>query len=360
MIRPSAFTTHHSSPCLVVALAVLLLAGSACVADDHPVLVYPCERAAQPPTIDGVLDEPAWQQAPLVSGFTYYDKPELLPVQTSFRVLYDDRAVYFGVVCGEPAMDRLKVTRPPRDSLEIFDGECVEVFIDPKHDHQRYLHFVVGAGGSLYDAEGFNRFWSSGAKAAACLGDRQWSVELAIPWGDLGVEPQPARVLGFNVCRDRYLGLNREWTTWSQVEANFHDPARFGHLVVATAPEDIGPLAEEFRKGGRTGPLRVFTREGVAGATYRALAEGSLAEVDALAAQIAAHADTDVAPDVAAEIRKGLEPLRARAAQLRARLGSGSLDAAAWAGLEQQVVALRTDLRALLWQSRLAALLASI
>ena len=39
--------------------------------------------------------------------------------------------------------------------------------------------------------------------------------------------------MGINVCRDRYLGADRQWTNWSQTAANFHDPERFGHLVLS-------------------------------------------------------------------------------------------------------------------------------
>jgi len=360
-IRHSSLIIHNWRTAVVIAIALLGATAPAASADDYAVLVYPCARAAQAPVIDGVLDEPAWQQATLVSGFTYYDKPELAPVQTSFRVVYDDRALYLGVICAEPALAGLQLTRPPRDSLEIFQGECVEIFVDPRHDHQRYFQFGIGVGGSLYDSEDYDSgHWNSAAQATAHRGVGEWSVELAIPWDDLGVEPRPGRVLGFNVARDRYLGPAREWSNWSQTDSNFHDAPRFAHLVLSASPAQMGQLADEFRKGGRTGPVRIFSTQGFTGKTYRALAQAALAEVEGVVSQTAGAAAGDASPDVAAEIRKGLEPFQARAEKLRHRLGAGPMDAAAWVALDRDSAGLLRDLRALLWQSRLNALLASI
>ena len=53
--------------------------------------------------LDGRPDEPAWLKAELGSGFTQFSPDEGAPpsVQTRFRVLWDDDAIYVGVECDD-------------------------------------------------------------------------------------------------------------------------------------------------------------------------------------------------------------------------------------------------------------------
>ena len=57
-------------------------------------------RAAGPIALDGVLDEPAWNDAPMAANFIQNDPREGEPAtfDTEVRVLYDDAALYFGVL----------------------------------------------------------------------------------------------------------------------------------------------------------------------------------------------------------------------------------------------------------------------
>ena len=49
--------------------------------------------------LDGVLDEAAWRDAPMATGFIQNDPREGMPAtyETEVRVLYNDEALYFGV-----------------------------------------------------------------------------------------------------------------------------------------------------------------------------------------------------------------------------------------------------------------------
>src|SRR3990170_1107489 len=105
------------------------------------------------------------------------------------------------------------------------------------------------------------------------LDDTAWTLEVAIPWADLGlISPQSGDLLGFNVCRNRYLSGRTEWSNWAQTKGNFHDVERFAHLVLSPTPEEIGRLGGELRKGERSGPILLFGPEGYSGTSYRALA----------------------------------------------------------------------------------------
>ena len=58
-------------------------------------------RVAQAPVIDGVLDERVWRQAVPITEFVQAEPVEGQPAseKTEVRVLYDDRAIYIGVIC---------------------------------------------------------------------------------------------------------------------------------------------------------------------------------------------------------------------------------------------------------------------
>jgi|SRR5579859_6556933 len=55
-------------------------------------------RARQTPKLDGTLDDPIWQTAPVVADFRQREPLETLPAteKTEVRILYDAHHVYFG------------------------------------------------------------------------------------------------------------------------------------------------------------------------------------------------------------------------------------------------------------------------
>jgi hypothetical protein len=346
---------------LLAALLLLALASCAPAEDAWDIKVYPAPKAAGPITVDGVLDEPSWQEAPLVSGFTWYNKPELLQVQTSFRVLYDDRNLYFGVTCDEPLMNRVVPVAASRDSSLVFSGEAMEIFVDPEHDHAHYYQFAANSAGTVYDGRGNDLYWNAAVQAKTTLGDSSWTLEFAIPWRDLGVTPQAGKVVGFNVDRDRNVANAREWSNWAQQNANFHDPERFAHLVLSPTPEQLAALGMEFRKGGRRGPIVVYGKEGFAQSSYRALAQEALIRLDKSAKAFAALGADEANPAVKEEVQKRAARYVQQTTELRRQVAlSSSLDAAAWVKLDLQIAALEAEMHSAVWDARLEGLLRSL
>jgi hypothetical protein len=54
--------------------------------------------------VDGILDEAAWRQAALLTGFSQYSPVDRQPAADSTEVLvmYSDHAIYFGIRAFEP------------------------------------------------------------------------------------------------------------------------------------------------------------------------------------------------------------------------------------------------------------------
>jgi len=345
-----------------IAIPCCALSCMAHAEDSYDIKVYPCPKASGAIAVDGVLNEAAWQAAPLVTGFTWYDKPELLPVQAFVRVLYDDRALYFGVTCDEPLVDKLVPVAQGRDVHAMFGGETIEIFVDPKHDGN-YYQFAANAAGSVWDSHGSDATWNAAVAAAAKVdpAGKQWTLEFAVPWEDLGVAPNAGAIVGFNVCRDRHLGNAREWSNWSQTQANFHDPERFAHLVLGATPEQLARLGPEFRKGDRHGRLVIYSSEGFANTSYLALARDSLRKLDEQLADLAKVAEEQRDAATRAELDKRLQAYRDEIRPFQQQVAEGSaIDAAAWMKIDLRVDQLTRELGEALWEARLAALLSGI
>ncbi len=208
-------------------------------------------RIAAQVAIDGALDERVWQNAARVTGFVQHDTMTPARVRTEVRVWYDEAALYLGWTCEDPD---IQATFTSRDS-RFWDEEVVEFFVTPA-PLARYFEFEWNPLGSTFDAiiantlgpdgqsQGIKGDWSYTAAAMTYAAhadgtvqnsgdlDRGWSVEVRLPFADIGTTPNRGDVwrgnfYRFNRDRDRPV----EQLSWSPtVWPGFHQPARFGYL----------------------------------------------------------------------------------------------------------------------------------
>jgi len=347
---------------LMGTLALLLAAcGAYAAGDSYDIKVYPCAKAEDAPVIDGDLGDPAWARVPVVDEFTYHNKPEPVDVQTHFGVLYTDSDLVLGIRFDEPNMDRLTPVGQPRDSMGVFHGETVEIFVDPDHDQQTYYQIAVNAAGSICDSVKTDPTWSADVRAGVKLLDDAWTMEVAIPWADLGVRPRSGMLIGLNVCRDRYLGTDKTWSNWSQVAANFHDPLRFGHVVLSPTASRIGELNEELHKGGRAGPVVIYGPDSFVRASSRAIATTAIGEAEALLARLDETRQAEVDAAARKELGRRIDDYRAELDDFRATAaGDAPVPPEQWRKMNHRIAQMRDELRTVIWQARLSALLSGI
>jgi len=212
------------------------LLAQAGLAQTRPVRAAVCHFTADPIAIDGAADEPQWARAAAVTDFTNFIGVKYAWPQTVARCLYDADSLYIHVRCFEPLVDKLVANTTMRDGV-VWEDDCVEVFVDPTHDHEHYFQFVVNSIGTRFDCRDKQHGWNGEWRAAARVGEGGWSVELAFPFAMLdAAKPAAGQVFGLNVCRERYAG-GKALSHWSPVERSFHDCPLFGHLVFAAAAE---------------------------------------------------------------------------------------------------------------------------
>jgi len=163
---------------------------------------YVAHLASKRLTIDGRLDEPAWEAAASTAPFVDIEgeghhEPRH---QTTAKMLWDADYFYVGATLEEP---HLWSTLTERDSV-IFKDNDFEVFIDPDGDTHQYYELEINALGTEWDlllarpyrdgGPAINGFDTAGLRSAVALvgtindpSDRDvgWSVEIAIPWSAL-------------------------------------------------------------------------------------------------------------------------------------------------------------------------------
>ena len=133
-------------------------------------------RAASPIVLDGRLDEAAWQAAPVAREFIQNEPREGEPAtfDTEVRVIYDDEAIYFGVVAADPDPSRIIVADLKKD-YAVDGSDAFVILLDTFHDGRNGYQFATNPAGAKWDAQlanegrDFNVNW-----------DGIWAVEARI------------------------------------------------------------------------------------------------------------------------------------------------------------------------------------
>lgn len=199
-----------------------------------PRIIVP--KAVQPPKIDGVLDDAAWAASAALPRFLrpHDRQPARQPSVT--HLTWDDRAIYVAFRCSEPELDsmRLKALRRDDSLNSVNLDDSAEFFIDADADRKTYRQFIVNAAGVVYDGRGWDNSWNGKFESATGREEGAWTLELAVPWATLGVEPPQAdasvRIL---VARNRQAVGAEELSTWPCATGGNHQPKLFAAAVLA-------------------------------------------------------------------------------------------------------------------------------
>ena len=110
--------------------------------------------SADVPAIDGVLDDPAWQRAPVFVGFHKHlprdGEPTAKGMRTSVQLVVDDDALVFAIRAWDPAPERLRSALARRDKVDA-GQDFIGIWIDPA-GHGRAAQFVrVNIAGVVSD-----------------------------------------------------------------------------------------------------------------------------------------------------------------------------------------------------------------
>ena len=195
--------------------------------------VYETRRAPAPPTIDGQLDDAAWQGVEWAGDFVQREPDEGRPPshQTRFKVVYDDQAVYFAFrALQSPGELRRLLAR--RDT---FPGDWVEVNIDSYLDRRTAFSFTLSLSGTRgdelisNDGDRWDGNWDPVWEGATHADGEGWTAEMRIPLSQLRFSGAPRQTWGLQV--QRRLFAREERSTWQAIpKATSGWVSRFGEL----------------------------------------------------------------------------------------------------------------------------------
>lgn len=192
-------------------------------------------RTTAPITINGILDEPAWQSAPVITNLVQSDQHEgeAATERTEVRVLYDDDALYVGAWMYDSHPDSIVARMCRRD--DSIASDRFMFFVDPLHDRRSGYYFSVSASGVLTDGTLFNDSWDDnswdGVWQAKVHRDKQgWTAELRIPFSQMRFRHDARTVWGINFRREIARRTERDWLWYPRkLESGF--VSRFPDLV---------------------------------------------------------------------------------------------------------------------------------
>jgi hypothetical protein len=237
-------------------LPLLLLLG-----DTNPDAVYNGRAGhldVRPPrleaelTVDGTLDEAAWGEAAMLTGFSQFTPVDGVAAADSTEVLvwYSATAIHFGIRAYE-AHGQVHATLADRDKIGADD--FVQILLGTFDDGRQASVFAVNPFGVQSDGalvetgstsgNGFNNavvrresadlrpdfvFDSKGR-----LTDYGYEVEVRIPFKSLRFQPAQEQRWGINVTRQvQHSGAEDSWAPAKRASASFL--AQSGHLVGLT------------------------------------------------------------------------------------------------------------------------------
>ncbi len=175
-------------------------------------------RAAQPPVIDGRLDDPAWATPPLeLPEWVSYNpvRGQSIPQTTEVRVSYDDAGLYFAFHCVDPEPAKVRATLSRRDDL--WSDDWVGVSLDALGTGQQTYDLFVNPRGVQGDI--LNTATAGETTAPDWVWDsagRQtpegYDVEIRVPWKSIrfasGADVKMGILFWRRVSR---LGMSASW-----------------------------------------------------------------------------------------------------------------------------------------------------
>ncbi|MCC7538782.1 MAG: carbohydrate binding family 9 domain-containing protein [Deltaproteobacteria bacterium] len=226
--------------CAVVVVAAAVLGGSERASASERRSVRAADvRGSGGVTIDGRLDDAAWRRVSTHGRFVerWPAEGRSAPVPTTFRVAYDDDALYVGVHCGIATGEVPRGLELRRDGGRMGDDDAIVVKLDVRHDRRTTMAFQVNVAGAQLDylatengaTQRFevDAIWDSATTQSAS----GWTVEMRIPFAALGLAPaERERVLGLNVTRLHHArAATYDWSPMPQAAGGL-SAAHYGEL----------------------------------------------------------------------------------------------------------------------------------
>ncbi len=212
--------------------------------------------------IDGRLDEPVWQTAAPATRFWQYAPLDRAPAteRTEVRVVQDERALYFGIICHDTNPKGIIALDMRRDA-PLSNDDYVGIYLDTYHDHRNFYYFSTNSLGTrrdgiVTDARSYNTAWNGIWEVKTQVTESGWTAEFRIPFATLrfgGAQP-----MTWGLQLSRAVRRKQESDYWAPIPRWLGGRAtwraeRFGQLVgIRTGGSYARWEAQPYLLGGGT------------------------------------------------------------------------------------------------------------
>ncbi|TSA24219.1 MAG: hydrolase, partial [Bacteroidetes bacterium] len=175
--------------------------------------------------IDGILDEPVWQTAPIATDFIQQKPFNGAPatMHTEIRFLFDNSGLYVGALMHDPSPDSILKQLGLRDSDEL-NADYFTIMLDPYNDGLNAFGFRIYASDVQTDYKvpaetDFNLdiSWDAVWQSKTRIDAEGWVVEMKIPYSALRFPKTEIQTWGMNCQRD--IRRTRELSSWNFIDA---------------------------------------------------------------------------------------------------------------------------------------------
>ena len=174
--------------------------------------------------IDGILDEPIWEIAPIATDFIqqepYNGSPSTFRSEVKF--VYDNSGLYLAVMMYDPHPDSILTQLGLRDSPSL-NADYFTIMLSPFDEGLNAFAFRVYASDvqTDYKISGENDrhldvSWDAVWKSKAKVTDSGWIVEIKIPYSAIRFPKTEVQTWGMNCQRD--IRRYRELTSWNFID----------------------------------------------------------------------------------------------------------------------------------------------
>ena len=173
-------------------------------------------------TIDGTMDEAAWDAVEWTSDYVEFE-PDVgtAPTeQTKMKIVYDDKNLYVAFKCYQADPSTIEKRMGRRDD---FPGDWVEINIDSYNDDRTGFSFTASVSGVKGDEfisnnGNFDDSWNPIWYLSTAVDADGWTAEIRIPLSQLRFGNNEEQVWGIQSTR-RYFN-NEERSVWQPLPAN--------------------------------------------------------------------------------------------------------------------------------------------
>ena len=191
----------------------------------------PAKRTTQKIKIDGLVNEPAWKDAGMMTDLIEFrpkmGAKEAYENRSETWLMYDDEVLYFGGYLHERTKDSIATELRGRDGFGTND--YIGLILDTYYDKLNGFEYFVTPLNEQWDAKmapagidsdngGEDFTWNAVWQSGAVIHDDGWSFEMFIPYSAIRFGKKEVQNWGLNITRRRRK--TEQQYTWNPIDIN--------------------------------------------------------------------------------------------------------------------------------------------